>query len=210
MVEYPAREEREKFQEGKAESIGSAMNSPYGESVGQYLKRRRESRSVSLEEIAIHTRISMDYLEALERDDFQFFPRKDYIEGFLRSYARCLGLDGEEVLRRYHLQREMARLQESFEQIPLFPSDPPIQEAHPSKRRNPLRALSEKFKKISPPGKILWQIGIVIGALVLSFYLRQLLKSNDPPSKPVGSRAAPSSPVHPGSLHPKHSVGKAR
>ncbi|NWF56796.1 MAG: helix-turn-helix domain-containing protein, partial [Syntrophaceae bacterium] len=97
------------------------MAGPNRETVGQYLRRERESRSVSLQELSKNTRINVTFLEALERDDFGALPRQEFIPGFLQGYARQLGLKAEEVLRRYRIQVEWAGRKEKFQQIPLFP-----------------------------------------------------------------------------------------
>ena len=96
------------------------------ETVGEFLRRERESRRVALEEISKSTRISRPYLEALERNDFRFFSRPEYIPGFLRGYARHIGLDPNEALKRYEFQLDLARLKGNFHQLPLFytPGDP--------------------------------------------------------------------------------------
>jgi transcriptional regulator with XRE-family HTH domain len=69
--------------------------------LGLYLKREREARNVSLEEIASATKIVPRYLEALEADRFDIMPGTFFIKGIIRTYARYLGLDEEEILSRY-------------------------------------------------------------------------------------------------------------
>src|SRR4030042_4610919 len=98
------------------------MRGHYSETIGQYLKRERESRSVSMEELSKGTRISLPFLEALEKDDFHFFPQREFISGFLKGYARYLGLNPEEVLRRYQIQSELEGAKENFRQFSLFPT----------------------------------------------------------------------------------------
>ena len=41
------------------------------------------------------------YIRALEDEAFEMLPSETYVKGFLRSYAEYLGLDGEEIVRRY-------------------------------------------------------------------------------------------------------------
>ncbi|MFZ5862796.1 MAG: helix-turn-helix domain-containing protein [Nitrospirota bacterium] len=71
------------------------------ESLGQYLRAQRGAHGVSLEEVATRTRIRMETLEALERDNYASLPAEVTVKGFLRSYARCLGLDERDVMARY-------------------------------------------------------------------------------------------------------------
>ncbi|NOY54075.1 MAG: helix-turn-helix domain-containing protein [Deltaproteobacteria bacterium] len=71
-------------------------------SFGEYLKRERELREISLREIADDTKVSFRYLEALEEDNENRLPAPVFIKGFIRSYARYIGLDPDEALLRYH------------------------------------------------------------------------------------------------------------
>lgn len=71
------------------------------ESLGRYLRERRAQRGMSLEELSARTRIGLPMLRALEEDDYPSLPVEVTVKGFLRSYARCLGLDEQEVIDRY-------------------------------------------------------------------------------------------------------------
>jgi cytoskeletal protein RodZ len=71
------------------------------ETLGEYLVRERELRSLRLEEISQRSRISLKVLQALEEDDGEALPAAVYVRGFLRAYARHVGLDESELLLRY-------------------------------------------------------------------------------------------------------------
>jgi len=71
------------------------------ESIGRYLKRERELRQISLEELAQTTRIPLKMLRHIELDRFERLPGEVFAKGFLRAYARALGMDSDEVLARY-------------------------------------------------------------------------------------------------------------
>lgn len=73
---------------------------------GERLRREREMREVSIEEIVKSTRISRRYLEALEREDWAKLPGGVFARGFVRSVARYLGLDEESLLGEYDLARK--------------------------------------------------------------------------------------------------------
>lgn len=74
-------------------------------SLGSYLRSERETRQVSVAEIAQTTRIPVRILHQIESDQFDELPAEVFIRGFLRVYARELGLDEEEVLDRYGRSR---------------------------------------------------------------------------------------------------------
>lgn len=67
----------------------------------EYLRRRREERDLSLDDIARTTRIPERSLAYLEQGEFEKLPADVFVRGFLRSYATCVGLDADETIRRY-------------------------------------------------------------------------------------------------------------
>ena len=71
------------------------------ESVGQLLRREREAQEKSLEDVAKETKMSASTLEALEDDRFSALPAQVYIKGHLRTYARYLGLNEDDVVAMY-------------------------------------------------------------------------------------------------------------
>jgi cytoskeleton protein RodZ len=70
---------------------------------GEHLKREREMRGVSLEEIAAATRISTRFLEAIEKERWDQLPGGVFNRGFIRSIARYLGLDEDSLIAEYAL-----------------------------------------------------------------------------------------------------------
>jgi len=70
---------------------------------GENLRREREMRGVTLEEISTATKISLRFLDAIEREDFAKLPGGIFSRSFIRSYARYLGLDEERVVAEYQL-----------------------------------------------------------------------------------------------------------
>ena len=70
---------------------------------GENLRREREMRGVSLEEISSATKISLRFLDAIEREDFSKLPGGIFSRSFIRSYARYLGLDEERVVAEFQL-----------------------------------------------------------------------------------------------------------
>ena len=71
------------------------------ESIGEKLKSVRESRKISIKEVAADTNISALYIEALEDEDFDKFPGETYVIGFLKSYSEYLKLDTDEIIMLY-------------------------------------------------------------------------------------------------------------
>ena len=71
-------------------------------SFGEELRREREIRGISLKEIADSTKISRRFLEAIERNDHKTLPAPVFTRGFVREYARYLGLNTEDIVNRYN------------------------------------------------------------------------------------------------------------
>src|SRR5246500_4815112 len=72
---------------------------------GERLKRERELREVSFDEVSRATRIAPRFLEALENEDWDKLPGGVFGRGFVRSIARYLGLSEENLLSDYDLAR---------------------------------------------------------------------------------------------------------
>lgn len=66
--------------------------------LGEWLRTARQGKGLTFTEIERTTRINRHYLEALETEHFDVLPAPVYARGFLRSYARALGLDPEEAI----------------------------------------------------------------------------------------------------------------
>jgi cytoskeletal protein RodZ len=71
---------------------------------GEHLKREREMRGVSLEEISSATRIAPRFLEALENEQWDKLPGGVFNRGFIRAIAHYLGLDEDNLVSEYSLQ----------------------------------------------------------------------------------------------------------
>jgi len=100
-------------------------------SFGERLKKEREKRGMTLEDVAGVTKISVRNLRALEQEKFDQMPGGIFNRGFVRSYARHLGLDDEQVVADY--------MEAAGESVPApdvsngapVPNNPPIQAQTP-------------------------------------------------------------------------------
>ena len=91
---------------------------------GERLKREREMREVSLEELTKATRISTRFLLALENEDWEKLPGGVFGHGFVRTIARYLGLDEESLLGEYDMARGGQALAEPAKPEERIPSPP--------------------------------------------------------------------------------------
>jgi len=72
--------------------------------LGEELKKRREARSISLNDIAESTKISTRYLKAIEAGNYSVLPGGIFTRSFIRAYAREVGMGEEEAVGLYHQQ----------------------------------------------------------------------------------------------------------
>jgi len=83
------------------------MNHKQMPSFGRYLKNVRIDKGISLKQISNDTRIGMGSLLAIEREDHDRLPAEVFVKGFIRGYAKSIGADPDEAVRRYQLSRRI-------------------------------------------------------------------------------------------------------
>lgn len=69
--------------------------------LGEKLRQAREERGISISEVAEQTRISPHYLDSIENDDYRTLPGGIFNKGFVKSYAKYVGIDEQEALQDY-------------------------------------------------------------------------------------------------------------
>ncbi len=71
------------------------------ESIGDFFRHVRETKGLTLDDVASKTRIHSEFLMALEEGNYARLPDQVFAKGFVRSYARSMGLDEEDAMRRF-------------------------------------------------------------------------------------------------------------
>jgi cytoskeleton protein RodZ len=87
---------------------------------GESLKREREMRGVTLEEITAATRIATRFLQAIENEQWELLPGGVFNRGFVRAVARYLGLDEENIVAEYTLAVG------DRQSVPVWTGSPPV------------------------------------------------------------------------------------
>jgi cytoskeletal protein RodZ len=143
---------------------------------GDRLRREREMRGITLDEICESTKIARRHLEALEKERFDQLPGGVFNKGFVRAYAKFLGIDEEQAVADYALaSHEQPEPEDKF---PLEVHDEPDPELNP--RRSPL--------------PLIFALAALVGVLVGYFFWLK--------SKPAG----PGQPTQQASPAPKSSA----
>lgn len=124
------------------------------ESFGARLKREREQRKVTLDDISVSTKIGTRFLVALEADRFDQLPGGIFNKGFVRAYARCLGIDENQAVADFVAASEPS--------LPdTQPQDAPVLEALAVR-------VPESVKKRRSDDGIPWGV-FAVALLVLAF-----------------------------------------
>ena len=100
-AEISAGGESAQIHKGAGKTGQPHMTLSSGAITGSHLKNIRLARGSSLDEISAATKVKKAYLEAIECDDVKSFPAPVFMKGFLKAYAKALGLDPEEISSRY-------------------------------------------------------------------------------------------------------------
>ena len=175
------------------------------ETLGSYLRNQRESKKISLREVAKNTRVREHILRAIEEDQHELLPPATYVKGFLSAYARYLRLDENDVLLRYErvLKGEPitpAHAESGKPKGKVIPIEPPkpkekIFFSPPPKPRQmvPFSRPSRPKKKILWNTKQTWVVAGVIAASLMLFYFFSPYSSRLP--EPVPERPVPEKPA---------------
>lgn len=70
--------------------------------LGEKLRQAREARGTTIAEVAEQTRISPLYLESIENNDYRTLPGGIFNKGFVKSFAKYVGIDEQEALQDYN------------------------------------------------------------------------------------------------------------
>jgi len=78
---------------------------------GDRLRKQREQRGISLEAVSATTKIGIRMLRAIEDEHFDQLPGGVFNKGFIRAYARHVGLDEDEIIAEYLAVQQESQLQ---------------------------------------------------------------------------------------------------
>jgi cytoskeleton protein RodZ len=135
---------------------------------GAVLRRRREELGLSLNDMAASTRVHKTYLQALEEENLRMLPGTAYAVGFLRIYARELGLPVAPLLAALHGSEEPASASES-----------------PATGGNYPRATKRKQPQRSSTRPLFWLFLVLLAAAGYLYWQPGGLPTTPPPVVPA-------------------------
>ncbi|MEZ5510325.1 MAG: DUF4115 domain-containing protein [Gammaproteobacteria bacterium] len=84
-----------------ANSVQSGQDQLLAVSPGERLQKARKERQLEIPQVAENLNLSPGVVRALEADDYRMLPNATFVKGYLRSYARLLGISGDDLVRGY-------------------------------------------------------------------------------------------------------------
>ena len=84
------------------------------ETIGKTLRAIREERGWDLERVSRKTYIRVSYLEAIEEERYADIGDAVFVKGFIRNYAKLLGLDGDMVVMQWNKEQKVAGADEGI------------------------------------------------------------------------------------------------
>jgi hypothetical protein len=159
------------------------------ETMGQVFKAARERKRISLSTAAAKTRIKIQHLEMMERDDFSQMPAPTYARGFIRIYADFLGLEAGPLIEEYNKLHAPGARGKRAEPMPARPPDaatpgdaPSAAPASAPKTKQPGTRISiwpkitASLRRAITPGNVRRAaivIAIALGAVAITYGVRR-------------------------------------
>ncbi len=136
------------------------------ESIGHRLKRGRKEKGLSLSDVLKQLNLASDIIEALESDNAEALPGAVFVQGYLRSYAKIIGIDAEPLIEMY---------QAGIPQAEISSLSPPSIKKEVHSGHSIVRAIS-------------WVIGLGLVAIIALWWVNQgeeMLVIDPPVDEPV-------------------------
>lgn len=138
------------------------------------LHETREKSGISLQQMAMKTRIDIKFLEAIDKGDFNFLP-EPYVKAFLKDYAKVVGLDEIKTIQKYEAAKKGKSVGETNENEP--EAAVPKEISNPQKKVHTYDATPPKPSAQTGTDlkrNILFNGLIIIGGIVLIYILYQI------------------------------------
>lgn len=129
------------------------------ETLGQYLKRERESHRAPVQEIALFVGVNRSFIDALEGDDFDVFARRSECVRLVKQYTAYLKLNQTEVLRLFDAQWKLTGGVKRYPKLTQFADGD----------SSPVKSVLFKGKRLligQSPARRVW-LSVVVGALIV-------------------------------------------
>jgi len=136
--------------------------------VGETLRTAREKKGYDIDYVSDTLKIRAKYLQALEEGDYSIFPSPLYIKGFLKNYAKLLGIDESEILALYRREYTYDPKEKEREFLPID---------------NPVKTV----KFVLKPGYIVTFFTAMVILLIVIYLIYEYKTFSTPPTLAVNS-----------------------
>lgn len=175
--------------------------------LGDLLRKTREEKNLSLNDIENETKIRKLYIKAIEEGDYGKIPGEVFLKGFIKTYAKILGLDGQALVEEYkkekngpaaEAEKEPAAEEKqpepevpAEEEKPAEPAPQKADEKHESGRASILNTESNEYLKPQSSGgkKNIVILAVIIVAIIAAAAVYISSQSSDEPKAPAPSSA---------------------
>ncbi len=137
------------------------------ETLGNDLRQARQQRKLTLLQVEQQIKVRAKYLEALEQGQYALLPSEVHTRGFLRNYARFLGLDADLIASQYDEIRQGKR-RRSRRAAPLSP--PPASDDNRANGPTPVvpaPARPAPYGTTEEPRRRLWPVLLIAGLIMI-------------------------------------------
>ena len=161
---------------------------------GEELRREREIRGISLKEIADATKISKRFLDAIERNDHRTLPAPVFTRGFVREYARYVGLSTEDIVDRYN---HAVELDDRIEKPPALQKYAQVPPRDITPRPQPKRGIPHFFARVDR--NVIVAVLIIAALSAVAWWAVQYKRTEmdravEPLTTPVAAKTVPPPP----------------
>jgi cytoskeleton protein RodZ len=164
-------------------------------SFGAQLKREREKQGVTLEDISLTTKIGTRMLRALEEEHFDQLPGGIFNKGFIRAYARCLGMDEDQAVADYLAATGASPAAKKFDNDDQTPVLSPVLEPQPRENKDAAGLPWGTFAVVL--------LIVALGFAGWGFYSRESQKETQESAAPVANSPNASSAAAPEQSSPE-------
>ena len=116
--------------------------------LGDLLRKTREEKNLSLSDIEKGTNIRKLYIKAIEEGDYGKLPGEVFCKGFIKTYAKFLGLDGQALIEQYKAEKNQTNIQPSDVQVELKNSDSAKNSSEVKSSANEASTAKEAVKQV--------------------------------------------------------------
>jgi transcriptional regulator with XRE-family HTH domain len=160
--------------------------------LGDAFRTAREAQGLTLSDVAQRIHIRTAYLAAIESEDWNVIGPTVYVKGFLRSYARCLGLDADAAVRELGADVETAPVRNAAPAKPAAPAFTPAQRPEAPAAAN--RGATARPRR-GPSVGALAGLAVALGLVLVAAYEYVDMRLGAPVAASDSATAAPATPV---------------